>query len=113
MENKKKGTGDVEGKITLFLNNALTNDPCAICGNRTDPDGLDFGIGKSLVCDECAKKDAPEMVEIREAALSYAEIERSMILSDIRDKISDAIYLPVEQRIMKVLAEICEDNKTH
>ena len=104
----KEETGDVGRKITLFSNNVLTNDPCVICGNRTDPGGLDFGIGKRLVCGECAKKHAPEMVGIREAALSYAKMERSMILSDIRDKISDTIYLPVEKRIMKVLDEICK-----
>ncbi|RPH48774.1 MAG: hypothetical protein EHM85_16040 [Desulfobacteraceae bacterium] len=106
----KEETGDVEKKIKLFLNNVLTNDPCVICGNRTEPGGLDFGIGKSLVCVECAKKHAPEIVEIREEALSFAKREKSMLASDIRHKINDEIYLSVEKRILRILDEACKDD---
>lgn len=42
-ETKNETTAVGIKKITLFLNNVLTNDPCAICGNRTDPCWLDFG----------------------------------------------------------------------
>jgi hypothetical protein len=49
-------------RIVLAYNNAVTNDPCAICGNRCDPHGgLDAMLGESyeLVCDECVERWAP------------------------------------------------------
>jgi hypothetical protein len=105
-------TGD-EKQITLMMGHVLTNDPCAICGGRCDPGGLDYvakGTGR-LVCDDCAKKYAPEMVEIQKAALSYAERDVSLTRYDIREKIRDAIDEPVEKRVMKVLDEICKKDE--
>ncbi|MCK9362170.1 MAG: hypothetical protein M0P74_00985 [Syntrophales bacterium] len=63
--------------MTIFRNNTITNDPCDLCGARCDPMGLDYGIGLSLVCDSCAAKYRPDLVAIREAALSYAEAEKA------------------------------------
>jgi hypothetical protein len=42
--------------IERKFNNCLSNDPCAICGARTDPNGFDpFLAGTyELVCDACA-----------------------------------------------------------
>jgi hypothetical protein len=47
---------DAEGKIEWRKNNAITNDPCALCGKRCDPCGFDpFLKGTwALVCTECA-----------------------------------------------------------
>jgi len=47
--------------IVLQLNNTVTNDPCAICGNRTDPaGGLDaFLEGGGLVRIPCIRKHDP------------------------------------------------------
>ena len=100
--------GDVR-RITLKLSSALTNDPCAICGARCDPGGLDYfdKTTDGLVCDSCAKKHAPEMVAIQKAAYDFAEGETSLMLDDLRCKVRDAISEPVEKRIMKVLDEIC------
>lgn len=33
--------------IDLRRNNALTNDPCRLCGARCDPCGLDFFLGET------------------------------------------------------------------
>lgn len=45
-------------RVTLKSNNTLTNDPCAICGARCDPGGLDFFLDgtEKLVCDLCGWK---------------------------------------------------------
>jgi hypothetical protein len=43
--------------VVLRPNNCVSNDPCAICGARTDPvGGLDFMLAgtNALVCDRCA-----------------------------------------------------------
>ena len=49
-------------RIVLAYNNAVTNDPCAICGGRSGHrGGLDAMLGESyeLVCDECIGRWAP------------------------------------------------------
>jgi len=44
--------------IEVKDNNCITNDPCAICGARCDPVGVDGFIAGSwaLVCDPCAER---------------------------------------------------------
>ena len=53
-------------RLAIKLNNTLTNDPCALCGARTDPDGVDLFLEESmaLVCDECGDRHAPELVRV-------------------------------------------------
>jgi hypothetical protein len=53
----------------------LSNDPCGICGALCDPDGLDYTLKgiNSLVCDFCAKKYAPELVDAKNEALRYLQ----------------------------------------
>jgi hypothetical protein len=51
--------------IALRGNNAATNDPCALCGARTDPSGgIDLMLTDAdlLVCWECGVRNAPELV---------------------------------------------------
>ena len=110
-ESKKRMAGDVR-RITLKMSNALVNNPCAFCGGRCDPGGLDFFAAgtERLVCDSCAKKYAPEMVKIQEAAYNYAKRDVELVRNDIQEKIRDVINEPVEKRIMKVLDEICKDD---
>jgi recombinational DNA repair protein (RecF pathway) len=51
-------------QIAIKLNNCASNDPCAICGQRTDPEiGAEFFLADSwaLVCHPCAEKNAPEL----------------------------------------------------
>ena len=54
-------------KCEVRLNNAATNDPCAFCGNRTDPEIpfaiFEYGTYKP-VCDDCAETYNPEAVEL-------------------------------------------------
>lgn len=105
MENQKKTDGR---RITLKKNNVLTNDPCAFCGRRCDPCGFDYfakGTGR-LVCDSCAYEYAGEMMRIRTDALAFSEMETSMRLSDIRNKIRDVINEPLEKRLLKSLDDI-------
>lgn len=112
MKNKsKKLAVGGERRITLKMNGVLTNDPCAFCGGRCDPGGFDYfaeGTGH-LVCDDCAKKYAPEMVNIQKAALNYAKRDREIMARDIQRKIKGAINEKVEVRIMRVFDEIYRD----
>ena len=51
-------------RIEVLMNNCCMNDPCAICGARTDPTGgpdlFLVGTGR-LVCDRCAKQHNPDL----------------------------------------------------
>jgi len=62
--------------IVLKHNNCATNDPCALCGARTDPVvGLDFFLAGTwaLVCDGCAEAHAPGLLPLRNAGAWDAE----------------------------------------
>ncbi len=51
-------------RLAIKLNNSLSNDPCALCGARTDPSGVDLFLEDSwsLVCDACGDLHAPELM---------------------------------------------------
>lgn len=70
-EIKKKKT---DHPIVLRPNNTLSNDPCALCGGRCDPVGLDYMLDgtSALVCEVCAKKYAPDLVAAYKQALAAA-----------------------------------------
>lgn len=54
-------------EIVIKLHNCATNDPCGICGQRTDPNaGPQFWLTepRERVCDRCARKHAPELAEM-------------------------------------------------
>jgi hypothetical protein len=91
--------------LTLFRNNVLTNDPCYLCGSRTDPCGLDYGIEENLVCDKCVKAKRPDLVKIREAAFKFNEREKEAFKEGLKMEIEAAIHEPIEARIMRVFAE--------
>jgi hypothetical protein len=53
--------------LAIKLNNCATNDPCAICGDRTDPElGPELFLEGTwaLVCYECGGEYAPELVDM-------------------------------------------------
>jgi hypothetical protein len=58
-------------RLIVATNNAITNDPCAICGQRCDPCGLDIFLASTtpneLVCDACASLYAPALLAARSA----------------------------------------------
>jgi hypothetical protein len=52
--------------LAIQLINCATNDRCAICGARTDPEcGPELFVAgtESLVCYECGRKYEPELVD--------------------------------------------------
>jgi hypothetical protein len=58
---------DEAPRLAIKLNNCATNDPCAICGDRTDPvvgPELFLEGTWALVCYECGDEYAPELVEM-------------------------------------------------
>jgi hypothetical protein len=66
--------------IDIRRNNAITNDPCALCGARCDPCGIDFFLRESeaLVCVPCALKHAPELIETLQVAAANARNSRDL-----------------------------------
>jgi hypothetical protein len=72
-------TGDVaaaKARIVIGINNTLTNDPCALCGARTDPDGIDLMLADSLslVCDDCGMtyvRPLAMLLRLRNAARTF------------------------------------------
>jgi len=61
-------------RLAIKLNNVLTNDPCALCGARTDPSGVDLFLDESasLVCDACGNLHAPELMRVLNASRARA-----------------------------------------
>jgi hypothetical protein len=54
-------------KIAIKLNNCCDNPPCAICGERTDPEaGPELFLADSwaVVCPRCAEKHDPVIFNI-------------------------------------------------
>lgn len=89
--------------ITLFLNNTITNDPCYLCGQRTDPDGFDYGYNLNLVCPQCVEKYKPELIKIKAAADSFTRREVDSAQRAMKNKVRSAISEPLEDRIPRAL----------
>jgi hypothetical protein len=75
--------------LVIRLNTALTNDPCALCGEPTDPTGIDLYLADkpALVCNACGLFHAPALVRLLDLASAAntfvrAEYETSGILTD-------------------------------
>lgn len=75
--------------LVIRLNTALTNDPCALCGQPTDPTGIDLYLADkpALVCNACGLFHAPALVRLLDLANAAnmfvrAEYETSGILTD-------------------------------
>lgn len=66
--------------LAIKLNNCASNDPCMLCGKRTDPEvGPElFSEGTwALVCYECGDKYAPALVDML-FYTRHAKYERAM-----------------------------------
>jgi hypothetical protein len=53
--------------LAIQMNSVAANDPCEICGDRTDPEiGPELFLAGTygLVCYDCGDKYAPELVEL-------------------------------------------------
>ena len=75
--------------LVIRVNVTLTNDPCALCGEPTDPTGIDLYLADrpALVCHACGFLHAPVLVRLLELASAAntfvrAEYEMSGVQSD-------------------------------
>lgn len=75
--------------LVIRVNSALTNDPCALCGEPTDPTGLDLFLAEqpALICHACGLLHAPALVRLLNLASAAntfvrAEYEMSGIQAD-------------------------------
>ncbi|HEY0376458.1 MAG TPA: hypothetical protein VGC87_05830 [Pyrinomonadaceae bacterium] len=75
--------------LVIRVNVTLTNDPCALCGEPTDPTGIDLYLADrpALVCHACGFLHAPALVRLLDLASAAntfvrAEYEMSGMLSD-------------------------------
>jgi hypothetical protein len=62
--------------LAIKLNNCASNDPCAICGDRCDPQvGPEIFLADTwaLVCRPCAQRIAPALLLCLEAGRAEAE----------------------------------------
>jgi hypothetical protein len=76
-------------KFSIEHNNVITNDPCGICGDRTDPGGLDVfvrerdGSNPELVCVPCIEKLAPELLALQRLAFAAEMLSRTNHIQDL------------------------------
>jgi hypothetical protein len=75
--------------LVIRLNTSLTNDPCALCGEPTDPTGIDLYLADrpALVCNACGLFNAPALVRLLDLASAAntfvrAEYEMSGVQTD-------------------------------
>lgn len=75
--------------LVIRVNTVLTNDPCALCGQPTDPTGLDLYLADrpSLVCHACGLLHAPALVRLLDLASAAntfvrAEYEMAGVVAD-------------------------------
>lgn len=69
--------------LVIRVNSTLTNDPCALCGEPTDPTGIDLYLADkpALVCHSCGMLHAPVLVRILDlvsAANTFVRAEYEM-----------------------------------
>jgi len=69
--------------LVIRVNTALTNDPCALCGEPTDPTGIDLYLADklALVCHTCGFIHAPALVrllDLASAANTFVRAEYEM-----------------------------------
>lgn len=65
--------------LVIRVNTVLTNDPCALCGEPTDPTGIDLYLADkpALVCHTCGLFHAPALVRLLDLASAANTFVRS------------------------------------
>jgi hypothetical protein len=78
--------------MVIRVNTVLTNDPCALCGEATDPTGIDLYLADrpALVCHTCGLFHAPALVrllDLASAANTFVRSEYEMFNSQSDEKL--------------------------
>lgn len=114
MKTEKKETKvDEPRRIILKSNNAITNDPCAICGARCDPDGFDFFLEgtESLVCSDCARQNVPDIFQLWRDLHLWLEGEigsiRKEALDEGKRQAGEIILAAIEESPIDRVKRIC------
>jgi hypothetical protein len=65
--------------LAIRINTVLTNDPCALCSQPTDPTGIDLFLaeGPALICHSCGLLHAPALVRLLDLASAANTFVRS------------------------------------
>lgn len=65
--------------LVIRVNTVLTNDPCALCGEPSDPTGIDLFLADkpALVCHTCGLFNAPALVRLLNLAAAANTFVRS------------------------------------
>ena len=77
---KAGGTEEIQlTDLVIRVNTVLTNDPCALCGEATDPTGIDLYLADkpALVCHTCGLFHAPALVRLLDLASAANTFVRS------------------------------------
>ena len=69
--------------LAIRVNTTLSNDPCALCGQPTDPTGIDLYLAEkpALVCHACGFLHAPalaRLLDLANAANAFVRAEYEM-----------------------------------
>ena len=77
--------------LVIRVNTVLTNDPCALCGQATDPTGIDLFLadGHALICHRCGFFHAPalaRLLDLASAANTFVRAEYEMFGVQSDDK---------------------------
>lgn len=77
--------------LVIRVNTVLTNDPCALCGQATDPTGIDMYLADrpALVCHRCGFFHAPalaRLLDLASAANTFVRAEYEMFGVQSDDK---------------------------
>ena len=77
--------------LAIRVNTVLTNDPCALCGQATDPTGIDLYLADrpALVCNSCGFFHAPalaRLLDLASAANTFVRAEYEMFGVQSDDK---------------------------
>ncbi len=77
--------------LVIRVNTVLMNDPCALCGQATDPTGIDLYLADrpALVCNSCGFFHAPALARLlglASAANTFVRAEYEMFGVQSDDK---------------------------
>lgn len=76
----------------MRVNPCMTNDPCAICGERCDPIGVDVFVAGTwaLVCDLCAEEHSPGIGAGRHTLLQKVRVRALAQAVDAMARLAEA-----------------------